>query len=141
VDSDSSDLEPHVTADNAVHELEQQLDQQHISKEDSNSEHEHGTQGDTSPPTMEVNINNQEVGQQDTTDRTIAIEEATDEYLLKEIDWINPSTGAEKRVKIITQNSTSLERTHNASRINHYIYKSTSDPLFRKRAMSFSSHR
>ncbi|CAM0136981.1 unnamed protein product [Umbelopsis sp. WA50703] len=104
LDSDSSDLEPHVTADNAVHELEQQLDQQQISKEDSNSEHEHGTQGDTSPPTMEVNINNQEVGQQDTTDRTIAIEEATDEYLLKEIDWINPSTGAEKRVKIITQN-------------------------------------
>ena len=28
-----------------------------------------------------------------------------DEYLLKEIDWIDPNTGAEKRVKIITQNS------------------------------------
>jgi hypothetical protein len=28
-----------------------------------------------------------------------------DEYLLKEIDWIDPITGAEKRVKIITQNS------------------------------------
>ncbi|KAG2176680.1 hypothetical protein INT44_007344 [Umbelopsis vinacea] len=27
-----------------------------------------------------------------------------DEYLLKEIDWIDPNTGAEKRVKIITQN-------------------------------------
>ncbi|KAI8579245.1 hypothetical protein K450DRAFT_243482 [Umbelopsis ramanniana AG] len=34
----------------------------------------------------------------------LALVQEVDEYLLKEIDWIDPNTGAEKRVKIITQN-------------------------------------
>lgn len=37
--------------------------------------------------------------------QTPVLVQEVDEYLLKEIDWIDPNTGAEKRVKIITQNS------------------------------------
>ncbi|KAJ2956152.1 hypothetical protein NQZ79_g7946 [Umbelopsis isabellina] len=103
LDLEFSNLDSNVPTDNAVHELEQKLEQQHISIENSSSECDHDIQADASLAATEVkNTDSLEATPQETTDRTTA--EQTDEYLLKEIDWINPKTGAEKRVKIITQN-------------------------------------
>lgn len=116
MDPESSNLDSDVPTDNAVHELEQKLEQQHIIKEDSSSEHEHDIPNDSSPVNTDVkNTDNRDTTSPDITERTSA-EQETDEYLLKEIDWINPRTGAEKRVKIITQNGTSFVEYFQRSR-------------------------
>ncbi|KAG2171828.1 hypothetical protein INT43_008208 [Umbelopsis isabellina] len=104
INLECSNLDCDVPTDNAIHELEQKLDQQHISRQDSSSVHDHDIPANTSQVTTEVkNTDNRETTPQGATERASA-ELETDEYLLKEIDWINPKTGAEKRVKIITQN-------------------------------------
>ena len=94
---------------NARAQLEQQLQQSSISTEapplaatDDASDHQEGNISPVIDTTIE--------SPQDISDPTPPPaheqeEEVADEYLLKEIDWIDPNTGAEKRVKIITQNS------------------------------------
>jgi hypothetical protein len=51
----------------------------------------------------------------------LADEVQADEYLLKEIDWIDPNTGAEKRVKIITQNSMFWKDWFKESALQNYL--------------------
>jgi cell division septum initiation protein DivIVA len=143
VGKDVSDLtKDEVQQEDAVNELEQKLQQSSITTEslplasNENSPSEEGV----IPPAVDTIIEPmKDISDPTPAEVPLADEVEADEYLLKEIDWIDPNTGAEKRVKIVTQNSMFWKEWFKEPALQNYLTRLLCTS--RKWSMPAGSHR
>lgn len=125
VGKDVSDLtKDEMQQEDAVNELEQKLHLSSITTESlplASNENSPSEEGGL-PPTVDTIIEPmKDISDPTPAEVPLADEVQADEYLLKEIDWIDPNTGAEKRVKIITQNSMFWKDWFKESALQNYL--------------------